>query len=193
MTPLFWKIALQVVSAVTFFAVLLLDYKWRDKRTNLFRRLRTVLFIFLGLSVAGNIIQLVAEAREHEKLERQIVNRIAKHLLSESRQNFVTIQLKGAQSWGLVTQPPPTDSTALRYELSILKVFKFATQVPKIWSADLKLLAHFGSEGERSHSALLRLYDLLNNAEKDEEELIRLIESEQRPDARQTLFVTLHE
>ncbi len=192
MSPLFWKISLQIVVGVVLFVVVLLDYKWYDKRTKKFKRLRTGLFILLFLSLLSNVFQVFFESRDQERVKQQTVNRIAKHLDIESKFNFQAIQLKGGHSWGLVTQPP-TDITDLRYELFILKIFKYYTQAPKIWSADLKLLAHFPPEGDRAYSSLLRVYDQLDKAEKDEAELIRLIEAEQRPEARYSLFKTLHE
>ena len=57
----------------------------------------------------------------------------------------------------------------------------------------MKLLNQFAPEGDRAYSSMLQLYGLLDHADADEAELIRLLETESRADARLSLLRTLHE
>lgn len=63
-----FKYALIVLTGAVSWIVTLLDYKWHDKRTRLFKRLRQALFILIPIGVAGAI---VASKSDDDQMQRR--------------------------------------------------------------------------------------------------------------------------
>ena len=184
-----WKVIPQIITVVVLMVIAILDYKCFDKRTKEFKIFRRILFLLLVAFLVVSVIQVTKSEKEQQEIARKTVTRLVEHASQELSENFSVIQIKGGLSSGVTL---PRDETELRYELSIIGIPKFSTMVPKVWGQEFKMLLDFGKEGKGVYQAVLDVYDSIEKTEKNEREILSLIEKERRPHARSSLLKSLH-
>jgi hypothetical protein len=72
----FWKIAAIVLCGVASEVITLLDYKWHDKRTRLFKRLRVALLVAIPLSVAATVAVAMLDEKETREMQADLHSKL---------------------------------------------------------------------------------------------------------------------
>jgi hypothetical protein len=202
------KIALPILIFIVAWLTAVLDYEWVDKRFRKRKHARWLLFgsffiLFVVSVVAGvtdeierrrtanEISGLEGRAQQAEAGNRDSVERLLDATLKEMVWNVeIALKNKSSFAYSLATGPS-NDERSFRYELAMISSTPFKKNVPKVY--DLKLLWAYGGKGERAFQSIENAYSRIEWAEKEEADIIRLIEKERSIANKKQLCGTLSE